>query len=168
MSRVRVTRVTNAGSSSSSCASPGTPRETDWLVERVSQRTAKLVLDELVELLGEKLTPAPWTTAGEVAAHLKVSTDVIYRLADLLGAVRIGDGPKPRLRFPPLERIDVTILSASGRSDAEGSPTAARVAPRRRRRVTGTGAPLLPIAGEERPSSGGSTGDPSSYERSAK
>jgi hypothetical protein len=154
-----------ADSSSSSPVFPTTPRarDLDWLCERIAQRTAKLVLDELAE---REISPAPgaWTTAARVAEHLGVSIDVVYENADRLGAVRVGGGTKPRLRFQ-LERVDellrdTTIRSASRGSDEAQSRTAAPVAPRRGRRLLGTAVDLLPIAGDERPNLGGPSGPP--------
>ncbi|MGH3053655.1 MAG: hypothetical protein ACRDL7_01595, partial [Gaiellaceae bacterium] len=72
--------------------------------------------------------------------------------ADRLGAVRIGDGPKPRLRFPPLERIDDLLASCPGGRESEATPAASLSRTRkRRRRASGTEVKLLPVRGDERP-----------------
>jgi hypothetical protein len=40
-------------------------------------------------------------SAAEVAARFNVDRDWVYVHADQLGALRLGTGPKPRLRFDP-------------------------------------------------------------------
>ena len=40
-------------------------------------------------------------TASEVAARFSVDRSWVYAHARELGVVRIGDGPRPRLRFDP-------------------------------------------------------------------
>ena len=40
-------------------------------------------------------------TAKEKAIELQTSTEWVRRHADELGAIRLGDGPKARLRFRP-------------------------------------------------------------------
>jgi hypothetical protein len=61
-------------------------------VEAVARRVAELLgggdEDELVD-------------AAEIARRFGVSRDYVYEHADDLGAVRLGDGPKARLRFAP-------------------------------------------------------------------
>jgi hypothetical protein len=40
-------------------------------------------------------------TANEVAAAFNVARGWVYAHADELGAIRLGEGPRPRLRFDP-------------------------------------------------------------------
>jgi len=40
-------------------------------------------------------------TASEVALAFNVTRGWVYAHADELGAIRLGDGPRPRLRFEP-------------------------------------------------------------------
>lgn len=47
------------------------------------------------------LDGSEWIDAAEVARRLSVSRDYVYRHADELGAMRMGRGPKARLRFDP-------------------------------------------------------------------
>jgi hypothetical protein len=93
----------------------------------------------VVELLEER---GPGTAAGqemitaeEVARRFGVKAAWVRRNADRLGAVRLGDGPRARLRFDP-ERVAAALSSRSNgvASDppAVGSPTG--IPPRRRRR----------------------------------
>jgi hypothetical protein len=43
----------------------------------------------------------PLLTAAEVAARFSVDRSWVYAHARELGVLRIGDGPRPRLRFDP-------------------------------------------------------------------
>jgi hypothetical protein len=51
----------------------------------------------------EGVLPAPsagsWLNAAEVAELLRVTREWVYQHADELGAVRLGGGRRPRLRF---------------------------------------------------------------------
>lgn len=44
--------------------------------------------------------PGLWT-AHQVAAHYDVGVRFVYQHADELGAIRLGGGRRPRLRFDP-------------------------------------------------------------------
>jgi hypothetical protein len=96
-------------------------------VEAIAQRVADLLRDDR---LG-----SDHIDAAEVARRFGVSREYVYAHADELGAVRLGDGDKPRLRFDP-----ATVFE---RLAARPAPSAAppRATPRRRR----AGADLLPI-----------------------
>jgi hypothetical protein len=93
-------------------------------------------------------TPEPeagaLVSAAEAARRLGVSRDFLYRHADDLGAVRLGTGPKARLRFDldtVAERIDREPAPEPKRAKRSG----------RRTRRDGT-APLLPVRGDRRAS----------------
>lgn len=71
-----------------------TPEE----IDAVAQRVAYYV----TESLAEQLRPPPGrriVDAGELSTELGVSLDWVYEHADELGAMRLGSGPKARLRF---------------------------------------------------------------------
>lgn len=91
----------------------------------------------VVELLRGESISGELIDAAEVARRFSVSRDYVYQHADDLGAVKLGDGPKARLRFDP----DEAAKRLNG-SDREGSHH--KVKPvrtvRNRRDVT-----LLPI-----------------------
>jgi hypothetical protein len=83
---------------------------------------ARLVADEL---RGTPAEPTGLVDAETLAGLLGVSRDYVYDHAGELGAVSIGNGPRPRKRF------DVaTARAALERQAASPSP---RRAPRRRR-----------------------------------
>lgn len=65
---------------------------TPTVVEAIAQRVAELLRTELG--LGPRLL-----TPSEVAEQFAVSRTWVYEHADELGAIRLGPGPKARLRF---------------------------------------------------------------------
>jgi hypothetical protein len=110
------------------------------LVEAIAER--------VVELLDEhRVAPASWLDAEAVARLLGVERDYVYANASRLGARRLGDGPRARLRFR-LEDVEAAIPCLSGRESGEAETRTATPKPtRRRRRRLGTGTLLLPIRG---------------------
>jgi hypothetical protein len=91
---------------------------------------------DLRRQLGVEAPVSQWIDATEAARRLGVSRDYIYAHADALGAKRLGDGPKARLRF------NVAKLAAPGeRAGSEAKPNA----PKRRQRKVGV--PLLEVRG---------------------
>jgi len=72
-------------------------------------------------------------TASEVALAFSVTRGWVYAHADELGAIRLGDGPRPRLRFEPAV---VTQRLQQRRGRVSASPPSTPV---------GAGASLLPI-----------------------
>jgi len=96
-------------------------------IEAVAHRVAEL-------LRGEDVSPE-LADAAEIARRFGVSRDYVYEHAVKLGAVKLGDGPRARLRFDP-ERVREAL------SAAEPAPATST----RRRRTTGRGAvELLPV-----------------------
>lgn len=59
------------------------------------------VAERVAELLADTERPAVLVDAAEIARRFAVSRDYVYANADRLGAVRLGDGQKPRIRFDP-------------------------------------------------------------------
>jgi hypothetical protein len=76
-------------------------------------------------------------SAAEVANRLGVSSDYVYDHADELGAIRLGNGPKPRLRFDPA-RLSALPPEPAVKPEAK---------PGRRRRQGGQGTRLLEVRG---------------------
>lgn len=99
-------------------------------IEAIAERTA--------ELLREQPAAGELIDAAEVARRFNVSREYVYEHQVELGAVRLGDGPKARLRFD-LERV-AEALSAPTAAEAE------RPRPRHsRRRRQGGPVELLPV-----------------------
>lgn len=107
---------------------------------------------ELAELVADRLAESRRVVTGlvgvrEVAAHLGVDTTWVYEHAAKLGARRLGDGPKARLRFN-LAEVDERLASCSVGRQSEPVNAAQTVALRRRPpRSSGTNVELLPIRG---------------------
>lgn len=99
-------------------------------IEAIAQRVAELIRDECGTTLVDTAT---------AARRLGVSEDYVRDHADELGAVRLGDGPKARLRFD-LDRA----LAALGAKPSPSLPP--KVAPTRRRKPEHVD--LLPIGGK--------------------
>jgi hypothetical protein len=82
--------------------------------------------------------------AGQLARHLGVTRAWVYEHANELGAITLGDGPRPRLRFDP--NTATQTLRTRRRPNAAGPPTTPDIVgpgrPRRRPRAT---VPLLPV-----------------------
>lgn len=147
--------TTRRGSSPPPPVSAETPRtrEDGWRLEWLAHRLAVLVADELELRQAERELPSAWTTSAQVAAHLQVDTEWVTSHGPELGGVRLGDGPKAPWRFPPLERVDELLAARTAcpegrKSDAPQAASLSRTRPRRRR-VSGTGVPLLPVRGDE-------------------
>jgi hypothetical protein len=96
------------------------PREL-LLVDAVAERVADL-------LRGETPAGGPLVDAATLAAELGVSRSFVYEHAKELGAQRLGDGPKARLRF---DREVARQAQRSERQPAPERPTPKRRAARR-------------------------------------
>lgn len=84
-------------------------------------------------------------TAHEIAEALGVTRAWVYSHAQELGAIRLGTGPKPRLRFEvDLVAERLAARSVSEQSELQGpAPQRASRSPRVSR--TGSSTDLLPI-----------------------
>lgn len=106
-------------------------------IEAIARRVAEL-------LHADPTAPAQLIDVAEAARRLGVSRSTIYSKANELGAVRLGHGPKARLRFDAAR-----IRGAMAEPPASGAarePTAS-IPRTRRRRAPSSGVPLLPIRG---------------------
>jgi hypothetical protein len=98
------------------------------LVDAVARR----VLDMLDERNAAQ-TAGRLVDASTLARMLGVSRSTVYAIADELGAVRLGGGSKPRLRFDP-ERARAAMSCSLGKrsheaianDDGRSTPSAAR------------------------------------------
>jgi hypothetical protein len=114
---------------------------TAFLPEQLNQ-LAELIADRVVEQLQREPTDAgKLIDAAEVARRFSLSRDYVYEHADDLDAVRLGDGPRARLRFDP-----VTVGERLRRSSGQ-EPSQHKVKPVRTVRK-GRDDTLLPIRGE--------------------
>jgi hypothetical protein len=74
-------------------------------------------------------------TAAQVAARLGVARTWVYAHANELGVVRLGDGPRPRLRFDPAIVARLADPAAPRTPRRELLPIKTPRPRRRRRRV---------------------------------
>lgn len=130
------------------------PADIEAIAELAAQRSAQLVLAALHD--GNPMNggdpmevgAAGLVDATAIARQLRVDRSWVYAHADELGAVRLGDGPRPRLRFDPAKATAaMTARQTSERSPRPAERAAASLPGRRRRRAPGSGAQLLPIRG---------------------
>lgn len=104
-------------------------------IEAVAARVVEL-------LLREGAAPGRYVDAATLASTLGVERDWVYARAAQLGAVRLGDGPKARLRFD-LEQVRATLEYTGSAAQAERDPPG-RVRRARPRSASGpTNVPLI-------------------------
>lgn len=74
------------------------------------------VAHEVAALLRRSAEPADgMLTAAQLAARFNVDRSWVYAHAEELGVVRLGDGPRPRLRFDPAI-VSQRLLATRGRT----------------------------------------------------
>lgn len=76
---------------------------------------AEMVAGRVAALLQGESAPA-LLTAAEVGERYGVSADWVRSNADRLGVVRLGDGARPRLRFPAAAVAEALSASPGERS----------------------------------------------------
>jgi hypothetical protein len=119
--------------------------------ERLHPDDVEAIARRVAELIAPPAAPA-LLTAAQVAVRFGVDRGWVYEHAVELGAVRLGDGPKPRLRFDP-SRVAAALPRPGGLAgstrDASRVVGESRPAARRQTARVATagrdGAELLPI-----------------------
>lgn len=110
-------------------------------IEQIAQRVAE-ILGGWDGRADQPSRSPQLVDAVRLARLLGVSRQWIYEHADELGAVQLGDGERPRLRFDPA--VAAGALEGRRRGElAEPEPAERRVGGRSRRRPTTV--PLLPV-----------------------
>lgn len=118
-------------------------------VESVAHRVVELLLED-----SRLVSPARLLSAAEVAARLGVTRDLVYARADELGALRLGDGPRARLRFDPAKVTEALTARTSGRGSQVPKDAVRRAPERCTLPSPAAGIPLLPIGGLPGPANG--------------
>lgn len=96
-------------------------------VRELSDEDIDAIARRMADILHETRQSAPaLIDAGEVARRYGVSREWVYDHAGLLGALTLGDGARPRLRFDP-DRVAAVL----GRSSSS-APTETTRAPKKR------------------------------------
>src|SRR3712207_6622404 len=80
-------------------------------IDAVARRVVELLASESAGAFGASLT------AAQVALRFGVSRTWVYENADRLGAIRLGEGARPRLRFD-LDRVR-EVLARNERREPE-------------------------------------------------
>ena len=121
-------------------------------------RLADDQLELLADLIAERLRDGHEPDVGlvvlvdaaEIARRFGLTPATVRARADEFGVIRLGEGPKPRLRFDPAKVAVALTDCQAGRSpepaEVPAQPTLRR---RRRARRTGTGTELLPRRGTQ-------------------
>lgn len=114
------------------------------------EQLAELVASRVVEMLVERdqAPAAGLVDAATLAQLLGVSRATIYEHAERLGAVQLGEGSKPRLRFDAEQaRAAWTRRDTSERSQPADPLVAPGAVRRRRQPAARSTAGLLPVKG---------------------
>ena len=119
-------------------------------LERLATRRGSLLaLDvEEIEALAEHLAALVASArpsvglidARDLAEELGVARDWVYANAERLGGVRLGDGPRARLRFDAERAREALVVGNEGEQ-----PRRNGAAPRRRGRPRREAAPVVPL-----------------------
>jgi DNA modification methylase len=113
---------------------------------RLDQASIEAIARRVAELLSPQAPaeapPAQLLSATEVAKALGVERSWVYEHAIELGAIRIGDGPRPRLRFD-LDTVQRRLAGVSAAHAAPSAPDTGRSMP-----IAADSVPLLPILGQ--------------------
>lgn len=88
--------------------------------------------------------------AQELADVLRVSRAFVYEHADELGAIPLGTGPKPRLRFDPEAALERLSGCSPGRRSVAAEAVSIGASGGQRSLALGTNVELLPIRGSRR------------------
>jgi hypothetical protein len=109
-------------------------------LEAVAARLERLLVPDAVDG-GTQLVDA-----AVVADAIGHSRDYVYEHADELGAVRLGAGPRPRLRFDLRRAVAAYAASCStGRSADAAEPPRSAPSRRQRARISAAGPDRLPM-----------------------
>lgn len=100
----------------------------------LSEADIEAVALRVATLLQERPGQTELVDAAEIARRFGVSRDFVYDHADDLGVVRLGEGPRARLRFDP-ERVRRQLGSIA-------TPLPPKARPSRRNKRA-----LLPVRG---------------------
>jgi hypothetical protein len=93
----------------------------DGLDRRIVEAIAGQVVALIREELGLQLPAEEWVDAREIARRFGLSRAWVYAHARQLGAVRLGSGPRARMRFDPhLVAVGLRAI----RVGADEAPTA--------------------------------------------
>ena len=114
------------------------------LVDAVARRVLELAA-EAQAAAGDE--PSELLTVADVAVRLRVNPKWVYAHQQELGAIRLGDGPKARLRFDPrIVDVQLTPGEQPSRQAADGVPVPRRTEQRKKGRRRLRSRPVPPTA----------------------
>ena len=120
---------------------------------RMHPADLELLADLVAERLAARLdarsgsAPAELVSAADVARRFGVSAEWVRDHADELRVVRLGDGPRPRLRFDVAKVADRLAACSPSEGSETPDPAPRRRSPLRARPATASERPLLPVEG---------------------
>jgi len=113
-------------------------------IEQIAHRVAELLRhDPSGDAPGTTGMSAQLLDASQLARRLGLTRAWVYEHANELGAITLGDGPRPRLRFDP--DIAAEALQARRRPKPARLPASDTPRPGRPRRRPPSTVPLLPV-----------------------
>jgi hypothetical protein len=112
-------------------------------VEQIAQRVAQLLRHQPIDS-DPVVAKSSLVSAVELAQQLGVTRAWVYEHARELGAIRLGEGPRPRLRFDP--DVAAQTLRRHHVQQAPASPPD-KGTYRAHRRPVERAVPLLPLRG---------------------
>ena len=95
---------------------------TPQAIEQIATRVAQLLhRAQHNQEHTEPREPVGMVTVSQLATYLKLNAAWVYEHADELGAIRIGDGPKARIRFD-LHTAKAALARQQARRGTKGNP----------------------------------------------
>lgn len=114
---------------------------------KLDPHAVEAIARSVVEILERRgLQQRELVDAAELARRFGIERSWVYSHAIELGAVKLGSGPKPRLRFDP--QIAARVLRKAGEQTAADPPARSGKRADRPSAVGGGRVRLLPIRGE--------------------
>jgi site-specific DNA-methyltransferase (adenine-specific) len=111
----------------------------------LASESVEAIAQQVAERLGQSpAAPETLLSADEVAIRYGVERSWVYEHADQLGAIRLGNGPRPRLRFKAAQVEDFLAGESAQEQKAATEADAGRLAA-----IPADSAPLLPIRGTQ-------------------
>jgi hypothetical protein len=116
---------------------------------QLDAKTIDAIARRVVELLEQRgLQSRELVDASELARRFGIERSWVYSHAIQLGAVKLGNGSKPRLRFDP--QIAAKVLRKVGGDSAADPPARSGKRAGQPQGNRGSEVPLLPIRTQER------------------
>ena len=113
---------------------------------KLDSQATEAIARKVVELLEKSgLQERELVDAAELARQFGIERSWVYSHAIELGAVKLGSGPKPRLRFDP--HVAARVLRKAGEQTTADPPARSGKRADRPSAGGGSGVRLLPIRG---------------------